>query len=612
VETSGTSDLPKFGTVIFKNAATAGSKVVLTNSGGAVANGPGGHVTFLDSTNAGEATIANQGSQVEGAVGGSTEFLDNSSASHAQIIVNPGENNDVGDGGGRVHFRNNASAGDSHLIVRGGAHDNGSGAAVAEFWDTSTAGNANCELDGASFPDAIGGLIRFLNNSNAGQASFVVNGAQPTGDLGAQIDFIGNSNAANGEFIVNGGTVGFESEFGANRGGLISFRFNSSAGNATLTTNPANVSDGLPGYVAFRDTATAGNAYIVNNAATIGGTLDLNTTGGGTIFDRQASAGVATIVAHGGTAPGTGGGLIQFNRNSTAGSSTLIANSGSNGGSGGLIEFLGSSDGANSFVRAFGNGALDIGAYDGAAGTPVKVGSVAGDGNIFLGARELQVGNTNTYAVFTGTIQEGGVAARYFKPSGPGSLRKVGSNRLTLTRSNTYAGGTVIQSGILEVNNSPYDGSATGVGPIGVLPGATLEGSGRIFSRTDAWANSTVSAGPANSVGVLTILNSLNLHPNSIYRCDINSQAQTADTIVADGVTIDSAVFSLNELGRGVWPMGAVIMPIENISGSRISGQFTNLQDGSLLISNGTVFRVSYRGGDGNDLTLTVVASAPL
>jgi hypothetical protein len=37
------------------------------------------------------------------------------------------------------------------------------------------------------------------------------------------------------------------------------------------------------------------------------------------------------------------------------------------------------------------------------------------------------------------------------------------------------------------------------------------------------------------------------------------------------------------------------------------SGTFSNLVDGSTFASNGNNFQVNYEGGDGNDLTLTVV-----
>ena len=45
---------------------------------------------------------------------------------------------------------------------------------------------------------------------------------------------------------------------------------------------------------------------------------------------------------------------------------------------------------------------------------------------------------------------------------------------------------------------------------------------------------------------------------------------------------------------------------ISNTSANPISGTFNNLADGGIVNVNGNL-QASYEGGDGNDLTLTVV-----
>jgi hypothetical protein len=52
-------------------------------------------------------------------------------------------------------------------------------------------------------------------------------------------------------------------------------------------------------------------------------------------------------------------------------------------------------------------------------------------------------------------------------------------------------------------------------------------------------------------------------------------------------------------------PPGMVLLVISKTSTS--PGVFGNLADGSTFTSGPNSFRVSYEGGDGNDLTLTVV-----
>jgi hypothetical protein len=58
---------------------------------------------------------------------------------------------------------------------------------------------------------------------------------------------------------------------------------------------------------------------------------------------------------------------------------------------------------------------------------------------------------------------------------------------------------------------------------------------------------------------------------------------------------------------REVIAIAAVFTIINNTSATPIAGTFSNLHDGSVVISNGNSYQVNYQGGDGNDLTLTVV-----
>ena len=52
---------------------------------------------------------------------------------------------------------------------------------------------------------------------------------------------------------------------------------------------------------------------------------------------------------------------------------------------------------------------------------------------------------------------------------------------------------------------------------------------------------------------------------------------------------------------------GTVFIAISNTSANPIIGTFANLPDGSTFTVGRNKYQVSYSGGDGNDLTLTVV-----
>jgi autotransporter-associated beta strand protein len=82
--------------------------------------------------------------------------------------------------------------------------------------------------------------------------------------------------------------------------------------------------------------------------------------------------------------------------------------------------------------------------------------------------------------------------------SGSGSLTKLGTGTLTLSASNTYAGGTTISNGTLWVNGS------LGTGAVMVATGGTLGGTGTVNGAVTV--NGTVAPG-GSAVGILTTTN---------------------------------------------------------------------------------------------------------
>ncbi len=116
--------------------------------------------------------------------------------------------------------------------------------------------------------------------------------------------------------------------------------------------------------------------------------------------------------------------------------------------------------GGTARIEVFGNGLLNIG-YNFSRLGGVTVGSIEGDGQIFLGAEALTVGSNHLSTTFSGVIQDGG------------SLIKIGRGVLTLANSNTYTGGTIIKKGTLLAGTNA--GPATGTGPVQVVNAGILE-----------------------------------------------------------------------------------------------------------------------------------------
>ncbi len=105
----------------------------------------------------------------------------------------------------------------------------------------------------------------------------------------------------------------------------------------------------------------------------------------------------------------------------------------------------------------------------------------------------------------------------------------------------------------------------------------------------------------------LSLTSLLTLQGDSTYTCQLSTQEAKADEVIAQGVTIaNGAQFALQSVGNNKLPSGTVFTIMSNTSATPISGTFANLADGSTLTAGRNKLKVSYTGGDGNDLTLTV------
>ena len=63
----------------------------------------------------------------------------------------------------------------------------------------------------------------------------------------------------------------------------------------------------------------------------------------------------------------------------------------------------------------------------------------------------------------------------------------------------------------------------------------------------------------------------------------------------------------LDDRANSILPPGTVFTVIENSAVTPIAGTFANLPDGGTITVGANTFQADYEGGDGNDLTLTVV-----
>ncbi len=415
-------------------------------------------------------------------------------------------------------------------------------------------------------------------------------------DKSGVLDFVDTTTAGSATFVIY---PGGRSNQCLGYPGRVSFSNSSSAEDATFICNGAGRGDAQSAFLFFVDNATAANATIVNNGGTV------KRAGGGLVyFYDQSSAGNATITSNGGSVAEASGSRIAFIGAATAGNATLIANGGR--GEGAQISFTpylsGTPNGGTARIEVFGNGQLD----NSGDAADLTIGSLEGDGLVFIGGNKLTIGSNNLSTTFSGVTQDGGNYGGV-----GGSLTKTGTGKLTLTGANTYTGGTAIDGGTLSVNNAT--GSGLGSGPLQVTTG-TLGGSGIISGAVTVGTGSGEGAFLAPAAGTtkqanLTMQSGLIFNADATYTYTFKAKKKQTrtDKVVANGVTINGATFAFQGTAQSALKQGLVLTAISNTAATPIAGTFANLPDGAILTVNGNNFQASYEGGDGNDLTLTVV-----
>jgi autotransporter-associated beta strand protein len=324
--------------------------------------------------------------------------------------------------------------------------------------ETATFGPVISNRTALTFSAAPPGLGTFHFEADAPQYSFSIEPG--TLELGV----------AGGTGIVNDSTT-HRPEFTIvpEFGGLL-FSHSATAADAVITNNA---------LVNFVDTSTAGNATITTFTIP-----PMGFASGGTAFFNSSTAGNATLITD-------HFGATDFLDTSTAGNATIITNNG------GLTRFFDESTGGQATFVTNAGGGVDI---SGLATAGITVGSIAGEGDYFLGSKNLTVGDNNTDTIVSGGIHDGSSPINNVQPGGTGgSLTKVGTGTLTLLGDNTYSGSTNVNGGTLLVNGS------LGAGSVNVISGATLGGTGTIAGPVAIQNGGFLAPGDSPGTGTLTV-----------------------------------------------------------------------------------------------------------
>ncbi len=244
---------------------------------------------------------------------------------------------------------------------------------------------------------------------------------------------------------------------------------------------------------------------------------------------------------------------------------------------------LGSNPTLTGLLRIFGGGAVSTFA-------PVALSNA-----VELNSGNLQIINNPDGATLHGVISGSG---GLIKAGLPG----VGEGPLTLTANNTYTGATIVDQGALLIRGSLV--SATTVND-----GGTLLGTGTV-AAVQVNGGGVLEAGILDSgFGTLTA-SAVSFASGGIFRWDFHSGTGAADRLVVSngGLFLDAnSAFVPMDLGNISLTGAQSFTVIDKQSAGFASGNFAGFAEGTRFDLGANRFAISYRGGDGNDVTLTTI-----
>ncbi|WP_240535256.1 autotransporter outer membrane beta-barrel domain-containing protein [Bradyrhizobium sp. YR681] len=581
--TAGSAAITNNGVIEFNGGSNAGTATITNNivlnfndtssaSGSTITNAATGFVAFTASSTAGTSTISNSGSLsfVNSATAGSatittenfatTTFTGTSTGGTARFITNAG---------GTFDISGLTSTGMTSGSIEG-AGDYVLGAKTL----TTGSLNSSTQVDGV-ISGAGGGLTKVgtgtltLTGTNtytgpttisAGTLALsgfgsIANSSVVTVDgtfdisassfpFNAITTLAGGSSGvvnmgSNGLFISNGST-----EFA----GVIQGTGGFEVGGGTQTLSGVNTYTNVTQIDAGATLALKGSGSIASSLyvafSGAGATLDISQTTSGASVTQLFSFGTNGVVALGSktltvTVGNSFGGVIQdggigggtagnltiasgatqqlYGTNTYTGTTTIAA-----GGELDLINSAGSDGSISASSSVVANGIFDITALS--TGTSIK--SLAGSGNVNLGANTLTITNGN--GTFAGVIDDAGAG---------GGLTLAGGTQ-TLSGNSTYTGATTVNGGTLVVDGSILNSPTT------VNAGGTLAGSGAV-AGVQVNGGTLAPGSAANPFGPLTVNGSLIFTAASTYLVQVSSTSASL-TQVTGATDLGGATVSAN------------------------------------------------------------------
>ncbi len=226
--------------------------------------------------------------------------------------------------------------------------------------------------------------------------------------------------------------------------------------------------------------------------------------------------------------------------------------------------------------------------------------------SVINGTLQLGTITTRTFTVDNVTGDEqGDLVINANIAASTAGVVKLGAGELVYEGTASYTGTTQVNAGTLLVNGTLVNGTA--VTDVTVGNGAILGGQGTIQGNTRMLVGSRLSAGsPVSNTGRLNTAN-ITFAAGAEFVAQVN--ADTTQGADYDQMNVTGAVDISNVtlVTSGLIPRVSQreIVLIRNDGTDAIVGTFAGLAEASIVNINGVNFRLSYIGGDGNDVILS-------
>ncbi|WP_037671563.1 autotransporter [Streptomyces griseus] len=240
--------------------------------------------------------------------------------------------------------------------------------------------------------------------------------------------------------------------------------------------------------------------------------------------------------------------------------------------------------------------------YDGSTtveqGATLRLGSAQGDGSLLMGGTQRSVVNDGTLIV-----QNKKTAISLSHISGSGSLVQSGAATTTLTGSGvSYTGTTTVSRGTLALRD-----------------GATLARTKAIRltsagARLDAGRSTLLVTGALSGKGTVkgTVSNEGAVEGGVTVTGDFTQRGNGRLVVGDKPLKVGGAVRLAGDLDLSSASASAhEIRVLDHAGSAKTNGTFGGLREGAEVKLADTVYRISYKGGDGNDVVLTAAAASP-